>query len=40
MRKQVLSTLLAAILLLTILTGCNKDPVSTPVGGPGFLSGG
>lgn len=34
MRKQVLSTLLAAILLLTILAGCNKDPVSTPVAGP------
>lgn len=34
MRKQVFSALLAAILLLTILTGCNKDPVSTPVAGP------
>lgn len=34
MRKQVFSALLAAILLLTILAGCNKDPVSTPVVGP------
>lgn len=33
MRKKALSALLAAILLLTILTGCNGDPVSAPVGG-------